>query len=469
MSADAAMLIGGELIGGASAFDVDDPSTGVPFAHAPECSPGQLDSAFAAAAAAYPAWRAEEDTRREVLLAAADTIVRASSTLAPLISREQGKTLADASLEVVATSAWLKYYAGLEIPREVIRDNPRVHVEVTRRPLGVVAALTPWNYPIMLGAWKLGPALLAGNTTVLKPSPFSPLTALRMGELLADVVPPGVLNVVSGGADVGRGMVTHPTTRKVSFTGSVAAGQEIAGAAARDLKRLTLELGGNDPAILLDDVDPDAVAADLFWGAFHNNGQTCSAIKRVYAPESLADEITEALAELARAVRVGPALEPESELGPVGNRRQLERIAALVDDAARHGARVVCGGQPLPGPGWFYPPTIVAGTGDDRPLVADEQFGPALPVLSYGNVDEAVARANDSPLGLSASVWSEDPDRAASVAGRLECGTVWVNAHLILLPDQPFGGTKHSGTGVENGVRGLEEFTDLQVLHQVRR
>jgi acyl-CoA reductase-like NAD-dependent aldehyde dehydrogenase len=263
-------------------------------------------------------------------------------------------------------------------------------------------------------------------------------------------------------------MTAHPVPRKISFTGSVATGKRVAAAAAPDLKRVTLELGGNDPAILLDDVDPDAVVDKVFWAAFANNGQVCSAIKRVYVPEALYGRVVDALADRARAVRVGDGAAEGTELGPVNNRPQFERVAELVDDAVRGGARAVAGGSAREGGGYFFEPTILADVSDGTRIVDEEQFGPALPVIAYRDLDDAVERANATHFGLSGSVWSGDPDRGAEVAARLECGTAWSNTHLVLQPHQPFGGAKWSGLGVENGPWGLLAFTELQVLYRAR-
>lgn len=462
------MTIGGEAVPTAATFDVRNPATGSVLAAAPDCTPEQLDAAMDAAAKAARDWRADEGARRDALRAAADVLQASADDLAPILTAEQGKPLRDAKREVRGAAAWCRYFAGLEVPREVIQDDERALVEVLRRPLGVVAAITPWNFPVSLASWKIAPALLAGNTVVLKPSPFTPLSSLRLGELLRGVLPPGVLNVVSGGDALGAWMTSHPVPRKISFTGSVATGKKVAQAAAPDLKRVTLELGGNDPAILLDDVDPEAVADRLFWAAFANNGQVCSAIKRVYVPEALYGRVVEALADRARAVRVGDGAAEGTELGPVNNRPQFERVADLVDDAVRGGARAVAGGSARPGDGYFFEPTILADVSDGTRIVDEEQFGPALPVIAYRDLDDAVERANATHFGLSGSVWSGDPARGAEVAARLECGTAWANTHLVLQPHQPFGGAKWSGLGVENGPWGLLGFTEIQVLYQAR-
>lgn len=462
------MTIDGAAVAGDTTFDVTNPATGEVFARAPECSSAQLDAAMESARRAYQGWRADEDVRRDALRAAGKALLAAADDIAPILTAEQGKPLAEAVLEVKSTGVWCNYFADLELPREVIQDDARAFIEVQRRPLGVVAAITPWNYPLSLAAWKIAPALMAGNTMVLKPSPFTPLATLMLGRLLAQVLPPGVLNVVAGGDALGPLMTTHAVPRKISFTGSVATGKRVAAAAIPDLKRVTLELGGNDPAILLDDVDPETIADRLFWGAFRNNGQVCTAIKRVYVPERLYDQVVEALAVRARSVKVGDGAVAGTQLGPVNNRPQLDRVSELVADALHGGATAVAGGHALEGPGYFYAPTILAGASDGQRVVDEEQFGPVLPVISYRDIDDAVERANASHFGLSGSVWSADPDRAADVADRLECGTAWVNTHLALQPNQPFGGAKWSGIGVENGPWGLYGFTEIKVIHRAK-
>ena len=454
---------------GPAPLGVINPATGDVFAQAPDCSPAQLDAAFEAARRAYPRWKADESLRREALRQAAAAMFAAAGELGPVLMTEQGKPLKEAAAEATGAGVWLKYFANLEAPREVIQDDERAFAEVIRRPLGVVAAITPWNFPIMLASWKIAPALLAGNTMVLKPSPYTPLATLLMGEILASVLPPGVLNVVSGGDDLGRRMTSHPVPRKISFTGSVATGKQVATAAAPDLKRVTLELGGNDPAIVLDDADPDAIASKLFWGAFQNNGQVCSAIKRVYVPRRLYTDVVNALAGQARSVQVGEGSSEGVRLGPINNEPQFTRVSELVADAISAGAQAVTGGAAAGGRGYFFQPTIMADITDGTRLVDEEQFGPALPVIAYDDLDEAVDRANATHFGLSGSVWSSDPDRAADVAGRLECGTAWVNTHLALAPHQPFGGAKWSGIGVENGPWGLHGFTEIQVLYRARK
>ena len=462
-----AMTIDGVSVDSDRGFDVLNPATGVVHAEAPECSEGQLGEAMASAATAYRGWRSDEGTRRETLLAAADRLVGSIDELAGVLTAEQGKPLVEARAEVSATAAWFRYYAQLEVPVETIQRDANATIEVRRRPLGVVAAITPWNYPLTLASWKMAPALMAGNTMVLKPSPFTPLSTLKMGEILASVLPPGVLNVVSGTDPLGALMTSHPVPRKISFTGSIATGKRVASAAATDLKRVTLELGGNDPAILLDDIDPGAIAEKLFWSAFRNNGQVCTAIKRVYAPEDKYHDVVDVLAALAREARLGDGTEPGTQLGPINNKPQLDRVKGLVADAVAAGGRIAAGGRAVDGPGYFHEPTIIAGVTDGTRLVDEEQFGPVLPVISYRDIDEVIDRANGTHFGLSGSVWGADSDRATEIAARLDCGTAWVNTHLALRPDQPFSGAKWSGLGVENGRWGYYGFTEMQVLHRL--
>jgi acyl-CoA reductase-like NAD-dependent aldehyde dehydrogenase len=469
-AAELTLTIDGDAGAAAGRFDVVNPATGAVLAGAPECDERELDRAFASAERAFAGWRTDDDARASALKAAAKAVLAASDEIVPILIAEQGKPRSEAVDEVRGVAGWLMYYSRLEVPRQVIQDDERALVEVLRKPVGVVAAITPWNFPLLLSAWKLGPALRAGNSVVLKPSPFTPLAALKLGEVLRDVLPDGVLNVVSGGDHLGPLMTGHPAVRKISFTGSIPTGKLVAAAAASDLKRVTLELGGNDAAIVLEDADPGAIAKGLFWGAFYNAGQVCCAIKRVYAPESLYAELTEALAAEADSVRVGDGADEGTQMGPIQNLPQYEKFSGMVAEAIDSGARVATrdGGADPGAEGYFFRPTILADLDERLPLVAEEQFGPALPVLPYRDLDDALGRANSTNYGLSGSVWSADPKRGAEVASRLECGTAWVNTHLANAPHQPFGGFKWSGIGVENGLWGLDEFSEMQVVHRAR-
>ncbi len=459
------MTIDGKAVRGKSLADVINPATGKSFAKVPECTKEQLEEAMGAAARAFPAWSRDVALRKKVLLDCASAIQQKSEGLAPLLTQEQGKPLPKAGEEIFASSIWFQYTASLDIPVDVVQDTDMARVEIRRRPLGVVAAITPWNFPLLLAVWKIAPSLLAGNTVVIKPSPFTPITTLMLGEILREVVPPGVVNVISGGNELGGWMTSHPVPRKISFTGSVATGKKVAASAAPDLKRMTLELGGNDAAILLPDVQPETVAQKVFWGAFENNGQICSAIKRVYVHESQYKSVVAKLAEIAQGVKVGNGMDEGTQIGPLNNKPQFDRVSELVEDAKKQGAKVETGGGRLGSEGYFYKPTIVSGVSDGVRIVDEEQFGPALPVIPYKDVDDAVKRANSTHYGLSGSVWSSDPNRAAEVATQLECGTAWVNQHLAIAPNLPFGGAKWSGIGVENGPWGLLGFTEIQVVN----
>jgi acyl-CoA reductase-like NAD-dependent aldehyde dehydrogenase len=460
------MTINGERVSAPSTFGVVNPATGREFATAPDCSPELLDAAVAAAKGVGRSWERDEGARVGSLIAAADAIDAHVDDLALLLTREQGKPLAAAAFEVGETARWIRAAARLDMPRETILDNARVRTELRRRPLGVVAAITPWNFPLLLLGWKLGPALRAGNTVVLKPSPYTPLATLRVGEIIQGALPAGVVNIVSGGDDLGAWLTTRPDVRKISFTGSVATGKLVAAAAAPDLKRFTLELGGNDAAIILDDADPQVIAKGIFWGGFINCGQICAGIKRVFVPEDLHDDVVEAIAQRARSVRMGPGEEPGMQLGPIQNLPQFERVKDLVAEALSSGAKAVAGGGQLDRDGYFFAPTVLTGVSEGFRVVDEEQFGPVMPVMRYRTVDEAIERANASRFGLSGSVWSSDLDRAAKVAEELDCGTAFVNDHLALSPDVPFGGSKWSGIGVENGSWGLEEFAQLQAIQR---
>ncbi len=464
-----AMTVDGKPAYGSGTRPVIDPATGEVFTEVPDCDRATLDQAVAASMRAFGSWSADLDARRAALLAASQLLKDNLAELQGLLTAEQGKPLGDAKIEVLGCARWLKTFANLELPRQILQDNERALVELVRRPVGPAAAITAWNFPLTLMCWKIGPALLAGCTVTVKPSPYTPLTSLRFGELLREVLPPGVVNVISGGDELGAWLTAHDGIRKISFTGSTPTGKRVLAGSSGDLKRVTLELGGNDAAIVLDDVDLDVVGDNLFWGAFGNAGQICAAVKRVYAPRSRYDEVVEALASRARAVSVGPGTEEGVKIGPLNNAAQRDKVAEMVASAVSAGARAAAGGSALDRPGFFYAPTVLADARAGMRIVDEEQFGPAIPVIAYDDVDDAVTAANGSDYGLGGSVWSADLDRAEAVARRLEAGSVWVNTHTALAPHLPFGGMKWSGIGVENGLWGVEAFTDLQVVHRPPR
>lgn len=447
-------------------FAVTDPATGEPFDEAPDQQPDELDAVIGRAERAWHGWRADPAARTTALRAAADTVEAAGDDLARLLTREQGKPLAESHAEVARTAARLRYFAGLTPRTRRISDGRPVHSEIRWRSLGPVAAIVPWNFPLQLAAAKFAPALAAGNTVVLKPSPYTPLTTRLLGSLLTAVLPEDVLTVVTGREPLGARLAAHPGIRHVTFTGSVPTGRAVAGAAAGTLARVTLELGGNDAAVLLEDVAVDRIADRLFWAAFRNCGQVCMAVKRVYVPERLHAEVVDALAERAKSVAVGPGLDPATRLGPVNNAPQLARVEELTRRALADGARAAAGGHRLDTPGYFFAPTVLTDVPPDSPVVTGEQFGPVLPVLPYRTLDEAVTAANSTGFGLGGSVWGTDPDRAEAVADRLDCGTAWINHHAELSLHQPFTGTGNSGVGVAGGPWGLYGNLRPFVVHR---
>jgi acyl-CoA reductase-like NAD-dependent aldehyde dehydrogenase len=460
------------LLAGVTAPDgreVLDPATGEVVGRVAFGSPADLDAAVTRARAAQPAWGARADSERiDLLLRAADAVEAAAEPLAELLSREQGKPLngPNARFEVGACAAWLRATAATELPVETVVDDENTHAELRYRPVGVVGAIGPWNWPMMITIWQVAPALRMGNTVVVKPSEYTPLSVLALVEVLGSVLPADVLTAVPREGDVGARLSSHPDVDKLMFTGSTATGQAIIRSSADTVKRLTLELGGNDAGIVLPDVDPRAIAEGLFWGAFINTGQTCAALKRLYVHTDVYDEVCAALAEVARAMPMGRGLDEQNLLGPLQNRAQYDIVARLVDAARDAGAKVLVGGDPDPdAAGHFYPATLVADVSHDNPLVAEEQFGPALPIVRYDDVDQAVAMANRLDVGLGASVWSSDREAARAVAARLEAGTVWINSHGGVHPMIPFGGVKKSGYGLEFGVEGLKAVAVPQVIN----
>ncbi|MET9933951.1 MULTISPECIES: aldehyde dehydrogenase family protein [unclassified Streptomyces] len=452
----------------AARLAVVDPATGEAFGEAPDQRPHELDGAVARARRAWHDWRADPAARTTALRAAADAVETAGDDLARLLTREQGKPLAESYAEIARTAARLRYFADLAPRVRRIDDGRPVHSEVRWRSVGPVAAIVPWNFPLQLAAAKFAPALAAGNTVVLKPSPHTPLATRLLGSVLATVLPEDVLTVVTGREPLGARLAAHPGIRHVTFTGSVPTGRAVAQAAAASLARITLELGGNDAAVLLDDVDVDRIADRLFWAAFRNCGQVCMAVKRVYAPARLHAEVVEALAQRAKTVPVGAGLDPGTRIGPVNNAPQLARVEQVTGRALADGARVAAGGHRLDGAGYFFAPTILTDVPPDSPVVTEEQFGPVLPVLPYRNLDEALDAANGTGFGLGGSVWGTDLDRAEAAADRLECGTAWINHHAELSLAQPFAGIKDSGVGVAGGPWGLYGNLRPFVVHRPR-
>ncbi len=451
-----------------SGREMHNPATGEVVGSAPIDTVDDLDAAIAAAKAAQPTWEALGHPERiKILNAVADRIEAESEPLAELLSREQGKPLngPNARFEVGACVGWLRATAATPLEPEVVVDDGETKAELHYRAVGVVAAIGPWNWPLMIGIWQIAPALRMGNTVVVKPSEFTPLSVLALASIMNEVLPAGVLTVVSGDREVGARLASHPDIDKVMFTGSTATGREIIKSSAGNLARLTLELGGNDAGIVLPDADPAAIAGDLFWGAFINTGQTCAALKRLYVHDSIYEQVIEELKTVTGAMPMGNGLDENNVLGPVQNKKQFDIVSGLVEDAKKRGGRIVTGGSPATDLGeLFYPITLVADMHDGDPLVDEEQFGPALPIIRYSDVEDAIASANGLDAGLGASVWSSDPVEARKVALRLEAGTVWINKHGVVHPMMPFGGVKGSGYGLEFGVDGLKALGVPQVI-----
>lgn len=449
---------------------IPDAATREIIGYAPVHTVDDLDRAVKEARAAQPAWAAlghAERSRR--LHAIADEIEERADELAHLLSREQGKPLngPNARFEVGACALWTRAAADTPLEPEVVFDDGKTHAEVHYDPLGVIGAIGPWNWPMMISVWQIAPSLRMGNTVVVKPSEFTPLSVLALAEVFGNHLPAGVLAVISGDREVGAAIAAHPDLDKIMFTGSTATGRRIVEASAHNLARLTLELGGNDAGIVLPGADVPAIAEGLFWGSFLNTGQTCAALKRLYVHTSQYDDVVDALAGLARAMPMGNGLDEANVLGPLQNEKQFDIVARLVDDARGRGARIASGGRPAQGLGpLFYEATIVVDIADGAPLVDEEQFGPVLPVIRYDDVDDAIARANDSSQGLGASVWSSDLDEASAVAARLQAGTVWINQHGAINPHVPFGGVKASGYGQEFGAAGLKAVAAPKVIQR---
>lgn len=461
------LVIDGQLVRPNETFPVINPADETVVAECPKGNAELLDQAVAAANKALPAWRSlSSEERVEKLNLIADLIEQNHEELAVLITREQGKCQSGmgANMEIGGCAAWTRVTAGLELPVKVIQDDDNGRIEMHRKPVGVVASITPWNWPAMIAIWHIMPALRVGCTVVVKPSTETPLTTLRLVEIMNQVLPAGVINIVTG--SIGDEMVTHPDVDKVVFTGSTDIGKRVLSNSVGTLKRTTLELGGNDAGIVLPGTNIDSIVEGLFLGAFLNGGQTCAAMKRLYIHESQYEEVCEKFTQAIKEnTKVGNGLDPENNIGPLTNRNQQQFVKELVDDARDKGARILVGGEEIEGKGYFYAPTLVADVTHETRLVREEQFGPALPIIKYSTVDEALEQANGLDVGLGGSVWSDDRSQALEVASKMECGSVWINQHGGLNPMAPFGGIKSSGIGVEFGVEGLAEYTTIQVVH----
>lgn len=462
------LLINGHLTGGSTSQEVWNPSTGEIFQQAPQASLEMLEDAIRAAKSSVKAWRNTGSQRRECLNQMAQRVMQNQESLARCLSMEIGVSLKQTMDEIAGAAMFLKYRAGSELPIDVIHDDERQRVEVHRSAIGVVGAIIPWNAPILITCEKVGAAFAAGNTVVVKPSPMAPLTVMALGEIWQDLLPAGVLNIVLGDGALGEALATHPDVGMISFTGSTTTGRAIMKSGAATLKRLSLELGGNDAAIVLADVDINKVAPKIFGGAFYRGGQVCAAIKRVYVHRDIADAFSKAITDIAANACVSDPFDTNAVMGPLSNRQQFDIVCGLAEVTRQSGSKILTGGEAIDRPGYYFAPTIATELERDSPLVVKEQFGPILPIVAFDTTDEAIAWANDSEYGLGASIWTSNPDGAWDLASGLDAGSVWINRHGLVLPDTPFGGMKMSGIGRSNGQVGLDSYCELKTVSMTK-
>ena len=459
-------LIGGELVSTADTMEVLNPANEEVIGLVPSCGADELDRAVAAARTAFKTWsKTPIDDRRAVIQAMAGAIKENADELFRLLTSEQGKPHEQAKGEIYGAAGMMSAQSTLSLDDEINEDSDQRLSRTRRVPVGVVGGIVPWNFPVMMAMQKIAPAMLSGCTIVLKPSPFTPLATLRIAELIKDIAPAGVVNIITGEDSLGPLITSHPDIDKITFTGSTATGKKIMEGASKDLKRITLELGGNDASIVLPDADVSKVAEQLFWSSFSNAGQICVAAKRIYIHEDIYDEMAAAIAEVAKNVKVGDGSEQGTGVGPIQNKKQFDRVVELIEDAKSNGYKFLVGGEVDPsGSGYYVPITILDNPPEEARIVAEEQFGPVMPLMKFSTEDEVISRANNSEYGLAGAVWTGDPENGVKIAEQLETGTVWVNEYLHLSPFAPFGGHKQSGFGAEYGVEGLKEFTYAQVI-----
>ena len=467
IDSDFVMTINGESVTTEQTQPVYNPATRSVFAQVPDASQQQLDDTVQTAQVALKTWGVTAANDRQAALETyADLLEEHADAFMSLLTREQGKPRAGAEWEVLGSVAWLRAVASQRLPDEVVEDTDERRVVTRFTPVGVVGAIVPWNFPILLAIWKIAPALMSGSTMILKPSPYTPLCNLKLVELAQQAFPPGVISALSGGDDLGVWMTTHPEINKIAFTGSTETGRHVMKSASATIKRVTLELGGNDPAIVLPDVDAKALAPQLFWAAFQNNAQFCNSTKRLYIHEDVYDEVRDALADfITHHVKVGDGAEADTDLGPIQNSMQYGKVQDYFADCHVNGYTFALGGEiDEKAAGWFVPVSLVDNPPDDSRIVCEEPFGPILPLMKWSDEADVIARANDTIYGLGASVWGKDLTAIERIGQQLEAGTVWLNEVHQYSPFQAFGGHKQSGLGCENSLHGLMEYTNWQTI-----
>lgn len=461
------MIFQGENIQGeATQFSIINPANEQIITQISSASLDQVGEAIASAVDAFQQWQHVDDEMINTLfLKIAEDIRLEADEIAQLITLEQGKPLALAQTEVAASLYWIEYLVGLTIPTETIEEHDGKIIQIFNRPLGVVASITPWNWPFMIAVWHIFPALKAKNCVVNKPSEYTPLSTIKLVEIMNRHLPAGVCNILLGKGEVGQALAEHPDIEKVVFTGSTATGKNILYSAADTLKSVVLELGGNDVGIVLEDVDIQQAADGIFASSFLNAGQTCASLKRLYVHENVYDLLIEQLVKLCHQQTLGDGLNSETTFGPVQNKNQYIKVKALIDDAVSQGGTIITSPISLPKQGYFIAPTLITNVHEGILLVDEEQFGPVLPILKFNNIDEVLNQTNKSYFGLAGSVWSKDIVKAQEIAARMQTGTVWINSHSDLSPAAVFGGWKHSGQGYSFGLDGLLLFTQKQAIH----
>ncbi|KIV84941.1 hypothetical protein PV11_00686 [Exophiala sideris] len=443
-----------------------NPATGKPNPEVPVSTQKDVDDAVAAAKEAFKSWsKVPWEERKKAVLAFADALEAHTEDFAKMLTKEQGKPIQFATGELQTGVTWLRELSKIELKEEVVEEDDQKRVIVRYTPLGVTVGIVPWNFPVHLACGKIAPSLLTGNPIIIKPSPFTPYCDLKLGELGQQFFPPGVLQVLSGDDHLGPWLTAHPGPDKVSFTGSTFTGKKVMESCAKTLKRVTLELGGKDPAIVCKDVNIEEVAPKIATLAFLNSGQICLAIKRIYVHESIHDKFRDAMVKFTKTLKVGEGNEEGVFLGPIQNSMQYEKVKTFFSDIEKENWTVAVGGKNEDKPGYFITPTIIDKPADDSRIATEEPFGPIVPLMTWSDEDDVISRANNTKMGLGASVWSSNLDEAARIARQLDAGSVWVNTHLELDAHAPFGGHKESGVGYEWGVGGLRAFCNAQTLY----